>query len=93
MDRLIATDEEIEAAKRSPEFRPAFMDQASSGMTDKQWASYTAQAGRAVDRAKRELDARMMQEIARETTKNGATRGGQSALRWPPPLRNCRSIA
>lgn len=69
MDRLIATDEEIEAAKRSPEFRPAFMDQASSGMTDKQWASYTAQAGRAVDRAKRELDARMMQEIARETTK------------------------
>ena len=69
MDRLIATDEEIDAARRAPEFRPAFQTQEQSGLTDAQWKTYTETAGRAVDRAKREMDARMMSEIARETTK------------------------
>lgn len=69
MDRMIATDEEIDAARRAPEFRPAFQTQEASGLTDAQWKAYTETAGRAVDRAKREMDARMMSEIARETTK------------------------
>lgn len=69
MDRLVATDEEIMAARMSPEFQPAFADAKSAGMSDAQFEDYRRTAQRAVDRAKREMDARMMQEIARETTK------------------------
>jgi hypothetical protein len=69
MDRLIATDEEIAAASRTPEFRPAFASAEEAGMTDLQYAEYLDTAARAVERAKREMDARMMQDIARETTR------------------------
>lgn len=68
MDRMMATDQEIAAAQTGAEFHPAFKDAASAGMSEKQWVDYQEVAGRAVDRAKREMDTRLMQEIARETT-------------------------
>lgn len=68
MDRMLASEEEIAAKSTQAEFRPAFTDAASAGMTESQWQEYRAMAGRAVERARRDLDARMMQEIARETT-------------------------
>ena len=68
MDRMLATDEEIASARTSPEFRPAFNSAEEAGMTAKQWSEYTDKAGKAVDRARRELDAKLMSELARETT-------------------------
>lgn len=66
MDRLIATDSEIKAATTAPEFRP--VSSLREFMTDAQWKDYEATAGRAVDNAKRQMDARMMADVARETT-------------------------
>lgn len=68
MDRLLATDAEIASARTAPEFRSAFKSAADAGMTDAQWEAYQAQAGRAVDQAKRTMDARLLAEVARETT-------------------------
>lgn len=69
MDRLLASDEEIKSAMTGPEFHPQFADQATAGMTDAQWKDYTEVAGRAVERARRELDAKLLSEISRETTR------------------------
>jgi hypothetical protein len=69
MDRMIATDEEIKAAQAGPEFKPAFKSAEEAGMSDKQWAGYVEQAGRAVERTRRDLEIRMMEEVSRETTK------------------------
>ena len=68
MDRMLATDEEIANARRAPEFRPAFSSAEEAGMTAKQWEDYQTTAAKAVDSARRDLDARMMSEVARETT-------------------------
>lgn len=69
MDRLIATDEEITAARMSSDFQPAFASAKEAGMSEAQWKDYVATAQRAVDAARRDMDQRMMSEIARETTK------------------------
>jgi len=66
MDRLIATDSEIHAATTAPEFKP--VSALREFMTDAQWQDYQAVAGRAVDGAKRQMDARMMADVARETS-------------------------
>jgi GNAT superfamily N-acetyltransferase len=68
MDRMIATDKEIEDAKTAPEFRPAFNSAEEAGMSEAQWKAYTERAAKAVDQARRDMDVRMMSEIARETT-------------------------
>lgn len=73
MDRMLATDQEIARATTAPEFRPAFKDAADAGMTPEQWEKYLDAAGKAVNRAKRELDAKMMAELARETTREWRT--------------------
>jgi len=69
MDRLVATDDEIRMAQSGADFRPAFSSAEEAGMTDAQWKDYVETAGRAVEKAKRELGARMLQDVARETTK------------------------
>lgn len=68
MDRLLATDEEIAAVKTAPEFRSAFKSAADAGMTEPQWATYQDQAAKAREQAVRTMDARMLGEVARETT-------------------------
>lgn len=68
MDRLLASDAEIADAQRSPEFRPMFKTAADAGMTEKQFEAYRATAGKAVDQARRTLDAKLMAEISREKT-------------------------
>ncbi len=68
MDRMIASDQEIESARFSPDFRPAFKNAEEAGMTETQWQDYIATAGRAVEQAKANLTARMLQDVARETT-------------------------
>lgn len=68
MDRMLATDGEIASMRTAPEFRPAFKSAAEAGMTPEQWERYNAAAAKAVDRAKQELDVRMMSEVQREAT-------------------------
>lgn len=68
MDRLVATDEEIKSATQAPEFRPSFNNAADAGMTDAQWKSYQEAAGKAVDAAKRNLDAKMLEDVSREAS-------------------------
>lgn len=68
MDRLIATDEEIKSVTTAPEFRSAFKDAAEAGMTEPQWQAYQAQVAKAREQATRTMDARLMSEVARETT-------------------------
>ncbi|MFM0151451.1 hypothetical protein [Paraburkholderia sediminicola] len=53
-DRLVATDEEIENARRAQHLRAAFTDPASAGMTEREFAAYQktiADAGTAADSA------------------------------------------
>lgn len=69
MDRLVATEDEIANAQRTAvEFQPAFKSAAEAGMTDQQYAEYLALAGKAVDEARRQLQQRMLSDIARQTT-------------------------
>ena len=67
-DRMIATDNEIETLTFTPDFQPAFKSAEEAGMTPDQWADYTATAARAVERAKRTLNAKMMEDITRQTS-------------------------
>jgi len=68
MDRLVATDDEIRLAQSGADFRPAFASAQEAGMSDAQWKDYVETAGRAVEKAKRELGTKMLQEVSRETT-------------------------
>lgn len=67
-DRMIATDSEIATASFAPDFQPAFKTAEEAGMTPAQWADYTETAARAVERAKRTLNAKMMEDITRQTS-------------------------
>lgn len=67
MDRMLATDSEIKAMQTRAEFRPAFNSAEEAGMTPEQWKRYVDAAGRAVDRAKQELDVRLLGEVARQS--------------------------
>lgn len=64
MDRLIATDDEIAAARTRLGLRPVFADAASAGMTDAEFNAYTA----AVERAAAADDERMLSK-AMETVR------------------------
>lgn len=68
MSRMLATDAEIKSMQTAPEFRPAFKSATDAGMTPEQWERYNVSAAKAVDRAKRELDVKMMAEVQRETS-------------------------
>jgi hypothetical protein len=68
MDRLVATDEEIRLAQTGSDFRPQFASAEEAGMSPAQWKDYVEVAGRAVEKATRELSARMLQDVRRETS-------------------------
>lgn len=69
MDRLIATDDEISSAQFSPDFQPLFKNAEDAGMTPEQYEDYIAVAGRSVERAKREMTAKMLDDLSRQTTR------------------------
>lgn len=66
MDRLFATDREIEAAEREAEILPLFTDAASAGMTEAEFKAYRATVQSASDRARDELQAKLMGQLQRE---------------------------
>lgn len=66
MDRMLATDEEIEAAAAEAEVLPLFTDAAQAGMSEAQWANYQALVGKASRTARETLQAKLMGQFTRQ---------------------------
>jgi hypothetical protein len=69
MDRMLATDAEIAAAREGNTAGPLFNDQAAAGMSDEDWAVYRRVAERSEDEAFRRLLNKTMETIRRKTQK------------------------
>lgn len=68
MDRMFATDQEIEAALAEQDIKAAFTDAAQAGMTDAEFAAYTKAVAAARDEAYDALMFKTMEEIRRRRT-------------------------
>lgn len=68
-DRLLATDEQIEAAKSKQGLNPIFKDAKSAGMTKAEFDAYTARANAVVEEAEQRLLAKTMEGIRKQRTK------------------------
>jgi hypothetical protein len=66
MDRLFATDREIEAAQREAQIAPLFTDAQRAGMTEQEFAAYAETVQQAGERARDELHAKLMRQMQRE---------------------------
>ena len=66
MDRLIATDEAIDAAAAEADVLPAFTDAESAGMTPTQWNAYQDLVAKASMTARETLQAKLMKQAQRE---------------------------
>ncbi len=64
-DRLLATEDEIEIAAETPEFRAMYQSLEESGMTEQGWAEYQARAARAKETAEIDIDEQVMKEYKR----------------------------
>lgn len=71
-DRLIATDEEIAAARDQVGFNPVFTDAKSAGMTEAEFAAYTRRVTQVVDAAEQAVLEKVMASIRRQKTKEVA---------------------
>jgi hypothetical protein len=65
-DRIYATDQEIEDAKRDVDMQPLLLDAASAGMSEQEFALYRQAVGEATASAKDALTAKLMREFQRE---------------------------
>ena len=64
-DRIYATDQEIEAAKREVDVSSLFLDAAAAGMTEAEFAAYAGQIERVSEEAQGTLMRRLMAEYQR----------------------------
>ncbi len=69
MDRVFASDQEIEAATKEAEIAPLFTDASSAGMTDAEFKAYRETVQGASDRARDELQAKLVKQYTREHDK------------------------
>lgn len=69
MDRMFATDAEIEAAQNEAMISPLFTDAKSAGMTDVEFNAYKGRLETASARAKDELQAKLLRTLQREREK------------------------
>jgi hypothetical protein len=69
MDRMVATQEEIDAAETEAGVAPVFESAAAAGMTDQQFAAYTEAVADARLAAEEEVQQQVMHSIARERKK------------------------
>lgn len=69
LDRLYASEAEIETAKRELDAKPLFLDAAASGMTEAEFALYRAAIEEGASQGKEDLAQRLMREQRRETEK------------------------
>lgn len=67
MDRMLASDSEIESMARQVEFRPLLRDAVSINIPPAVYAEYMSLAQRAVDASKNALDRRIIMDVRRET--------------------------
>lgn len=65
MDRMLASEEEVEAVKREMRVEPLFTDPAKMGMSAKQTHAYLAAIFDAEESAKEELNSKLMHDYAR----------------------------
>ena len=68
-DRLLATDEQIEAARNEAVVQPIFTSAAEAGMTDPQFAAYQETVEDASRAAQEELEQKLIQDFTRERKK------------------------
>lgn len=66
MDRMFATDSEIEAAQNEALIAPLFTDAKSAGMTDIEFSAYKGRLETASTRARDELQAKLLRTLTRE---------------------------
>ena len=66
MDRLVATDEEIQAAEESQNYAPIFTNAEEAGMSPEEWAAYKDIATRAHQEAVTEMTDRALKQLTRE---------------------------
>ncbi|NIF51401.1 hypothetical protein [Burkholderia sp. Ax-1724] len=66
LDRLVATDEEIDSARRAQHLRAAFTDPASAGMTDREFAEYQKTLDAAGTAADSELLPKVMEHVRKK---------------------------
>ena len=67
-DRLLATEEEIEAASSNPAFDQFFRSKEQAGMTDQEWEAYQKRKQRAKDKAQTTIDQKIIEELRRRKT-------------------------
>lgn len=66
MNRMVATEEEIEAMEAEADVLPMFTDAASAGMSEREFANYKELVGKASMTAREKLQAQVMAQLARE---------------------------
>lgn len=62
-DRMLATDEQIDLAKRKLAYEPIFTNSVDAGMTEQEWAEYTALVNDEDQAGKNELSKRSVQNM------------------------------
>lgn len=68
MNRMVATEAEIQAMEAEASVEPMFTDAASAGMTDAEFAAYQEQVSKAGLLAREALQAQVLAQLARERT-------------------------
>ncbi|MDR3554759.1 MAG: hypothetical protein P4L55_08385 [Syntrophobacteraceae bacterium] len=66
MDRILATDEQIDVAKQQQRVGKIFKDAKAAGMTSAEWKAYNGLVGKAVDEARAQVQKRAMAQMKRE---------------------------
>ncbi|MEW8143795.1 MAG: hypothetical protein AB2777_21180 [Candidatus Thiodiazotropha endolucinida] len=69
MDRLLATEEEIERAMANPAYDQFFRSKEQAGMTDKQWEEYQKRQTRAKNKATQTIDEKLLTELRKRRSK------------------------
>ncbi|MEW8228302.1 MAG: hypothetical protein AB2748_21430, partial [Candidatus Thiodiazotropha endolucinida] len=69
MDRLLATEEEIERATANPAYDQFFRSKEQAGMTDKQWEDYQKRQARAKNRATQAIDEKLLAELRKRRSR------------------------
>lgn len=73
MDRLLATEEEIERAFANPAYDQFFRSKEQAGMSDKEWETYQKSQAKARDKATQTLDEKLLTELTKRRSKEWAT--------------------
>lgn len=68
-DRMLAADQAVKEAERLTQYKALFKDAKSAGMTEQEFADYTANQVKAQVKGGEELQAKLLKELTRQTEK------------------------